>query len=90
MNENGNMTLRNKLKNVTLISCLNSVQIVKAKLRMYVPCLLLNFSTLEILSISAKNSMRLMITFPTLEHNCFCHSVYTKVNSRSYCAQYVA
>ena len=47
MNENGNVTLRNKLKNVSLISCLNSVQIVKAKLRTYVPCLLLNFSNFK-------------------------------------------
>ena len=53
-------------------------------------CLLLNYSTREILSIPSMNSVRWMKTFPTLEHDRFCYSVYTKVFNRSYLAQYAA
>ena len=54
-------------------------------------CLLIKFSTLEIFKyIDKEFHKRLIRTFLTLGHNCFYHSIHTKVFSKSYPAQYAA
>ena len=63
---------------------------VRGKLRTYVLLSVTQLFNPWNFKYTVMNSVRWMKTFPTLEHDCFCHSVYTKVFNRSYLAQYAA